>query len=142
MLRYINSKNFYHPALTVTLLDTNQCSTSNGGCDQNCTDVIPGHECSCSSGYALNSNGQTCSGEHVNVTNYVYSLTLYLSFSDINECDDSNGGCQHNCVDSDGSYSCTCRNGYDLVNFTQCSGMSVSLSVCSLQRTLHNYRPS
>ena len=82
MLRYTNSQNFYYPGLTVTLLDTNQCSTSNGGCDQNCTDVIPGHECSCSSGYALNSNGQTCSGEYVNINNhFMYTHTSLFQIS-------------------------------------------------------------
>ena len=33
---------------------------------------------------------------------------------DINECDVYNGGCQHNCTNSDGSYSCSCNDGYTL----------------------------
>ena len=34
-----------------------------------------------------------------------------------------NGGCQHNCVNTDGSYYCFCNNGYDVMNKTQCVGM-------------------
>ena len=33
---------------------------------------------------------------------------------DINECDVHNGGCQHTCTNSDGSYSCSCNDGYTL----------------------------
>ena len=44
-------------------LDTNQCSNGNGGCAQNCTDHIPGFECSCREGYELDSDGLTCNGK-------------------------------------------------------------------------------
>ena len=33
---------------------------------------------------------------------------------DINECDRDNGGCQHKCVNTDGSYRCRCDKGYTL----------------------------
>ncbi|KAM9841679.1 bone morphogenetic protein 1-like [Aulostomus maculatus] len=35
-------------------------------------------------------------------------------FSDIDECSTENGGCQHECVNTFGSYSCQCRSGYML----------------------------
>ncbi|XP_035689566.1 collagen alpha-1(IV) chain-like [Branchiostoma floridae] len=35
-------------------------------------------------------------------------------FCDYNECDDNNGACLHNCVNTRGSYRCTCRPGYQL----------------------------
>ncbi|XP_078573549.1 uncharacterized protein LOC144860254 [Branchiostoma floridae x Branchiostoma japonicum] len=35
-------------------------------------------------------------------------------FCDYNECDDDNGGCLHNCVNTLGSYRCTCRAGYQV----------------------------
>ncbi|XP_026152689.1 bone morphogenetic protein 1-like [Mastacembelus armatus] len=35
-------------------------------------------------------------------------------FSDINECSKENGGCQHECVNTFGSYSCQCRSGFML----------------------------
>ena len=49
-------------SLNITL-DTNQCTTDNGGCDHTCTDFIPGHECSCDDGYVLGSDRKTCNGE-------------------------------------------------------------------------------
>ena len=61
---------------------------------------------------------------------------LHHSFTDINECDSNNGGCEHNCINSDGSYTCTCDNGYDVVNFTNCSGMS--LHSCYIHWDFHN----
>ena len=34
---------------------------------------------------------------------------LFLrSISDINECEILNGGCDHNCANSEGSYNCSC----------------------------------
>uniref|UniRef100_A0A671W259 Metalloendopeptidase n=1 Tax=Sparus aurata TaxID=8175 RepID=A0A671W259_SPAAU len=35
-------------------------------------------------------------------------------FSDIDECSKENGGCQHECVNTFGSYSCQCRSGFML----------------------------
>ena len=33
---------------------------------------------------------------------------------DINECSDDNGGCDHTCTNTVGSYSCGCNDGYEL----------------------------
>uniref|UniRef100_A0A8C6T2T2 Metalloendopeptidase n=1 Tax=Neogobius melanostomus TaxID=47308 RepID=A0A8C6T2T2_9GOBI len=35
-------------------------------------------------------------------------------FSDVDECSKENGGCQHECVNTFGSYSCQCRSGFVL----------------------------
>ena len=34
--------------------------------------------------------------------------------SDVNECTDDNGGCDHICTDTEGAYTCSCREGYEL----------------------------
>ena len=34
--------------------------------------------------------------------------------ADINECTEYNGGCQHNCTNTNSSYSCSCKDGYKL----------------------------
>ena len=33
---------------------------------------------------------------------------------DVNECLDNNGGCDHNCTNTIGSFVCSCQPGYDL----------------------------
>ena len=35
---------------------------------------------------------------------------------DIDECLTSNGGCDHNCLNFEGSYECSCRDGYSLTS--------------------------
>ena len=39
-----------------------------------------------------------------------YTYVNYVSKTDINECDDNNGGCEDSCVNTEGSYFCECRN--------------------------------
>ncbi|XP_048589810.1 signal peptide, CUB and EGF-like domain-containing protein 2 [Nematostella vectensis] len=87
------------------------CSNQNGGCSQRCIQhskyCIWGKcflsclndwmctkfvECDCNKGYKLNEDKKTC--------------------SDINECQVYNGGCDHNCTNSIGSYDCSCRKGF------------------------------
>lgn len=41
-------------------------------------------------------------------------LTLPFFFPDVNECSPSNGGCGGACVNTDGSYTCSCDAGYVL----------------------------
>ena len=44
--------------------------------------------------------------------------------TDIDECDISNGGCQHNCTNTIGSFVCSCNDGYNLTeNGLNCTGM-------------------
>ena len=33
---------------------------------------------------------------------------------DINECEDDNGGCSHNCTNTEGNFECSCGDGYKL----------------------------
>ena len=54
-------------------------------------------------------------------------ITLPTQFSlvtaDINECDTNNGGCDHNCTNSVGSYMCSCTEGFFLDgNMHSCLG--------------------
>ena len=53
----------------------------------------------------------------------VFMLYIPIYFhADINECNRGNGGCSHGCVDTQGSYQCTCPNGYRLHNGRSCRG--------------------
>ena len=47
----------------------------------------------------------------------ILCLTLVMSlcyFTDINECLTNNAGCSDICVNTDGSYQCTCGSGFEL----------------------------
>ena len=47
----------------------------------------------------------------------------YMFNSDIAECDEDDGGCEQICTNTEGSYECSCRNGYVLDgNGLNCSG--------------------
>ena len=52
-------------------------------------------------------------------------MCIYI-YIDINECEtDHNGGCDHICTNTNGSYYCTCQNGYDLMkDNSSCAGMN------------------
>ena len=53
-------------------------------------------------------------------------LVVIYYTSDVNECTDNNGGCEHSCVNNEGSYSCSCKSGYSLnSNGKNCSGKNM-----------------
>ena len=43
--------------------DINECSTSNGGCADTCTNTAGSYYCTCDTGYSLASNNHGCDGE-------------------------------------------------------------------------------
>ena len=45
-----------------------------------------------------------------------------LVFIDIDECLSLNGGCSHFCTNTEGSFFCSCREGFSLVANNQCEG--------------------
>ena len=45
---------------------------------------------------------------------YLYKNTCGLFSSDVDECSVDNGGCSHLCVNTEQSYKCKCRDGYQL----------------------------
>ena len=54
-------------------------------------------------------------GQNEKIPFFGYKSNLVLNTSlDINECDNKNGGCKHNCHNNIGSYRCSCRKGYAL----------------------------
>ena len=44
-------------------IDVDECSTSNSGCVQICTNTVGSYICSCYRGYVLGSDGHTCNGK-------------------------------------------------------------------------------
>ena len=54
---------------------------------------------------------------------YCYRWLCSLFFLDVNECEIGNGGCEGSCENIDGSYYCTCPDGFGLgPNGHECDG--------------------
>ena len=64
---------------------------------------------------------------------------LFYSGPDINECTENIDNCTHGCIDTEGSYYCTCPNGYELrKDNTTCVGESISHSFKQAQNDKMN----
>jgi len=48
-----------------TIVDINECSSHNGGCNHRCTNSHGSFKCSCNKGYSLQSNKKTCVGKYI-----------------------------------------------------------------------------
>ena len=55
----INSFNFFFHT------DVNECLSINGNCSQICTNTLGSYYCSCTAGYMLNADNQTCVGKKI-----------------------------------------------------------------------------
>lgn len=42
--------------------------------------------------------------------------------TDVNECLFDNGGCDHDCTNTNGSFQCSCSTGYNLCSNAYCIG--------------------
>ena len=74
----------------------------------------------------------------VYVQRYVLVQSIFCS-TDINECQNLNGGCEQECVDSEGSYSCQCYMGYTNMegNRFHCEGKLYLLKISQFEFSTH-----
>ena len=68
-----------------------------------------------------------------------YSISISLILLDINECLNKSHACDvsANCTNNDGSYNCTCKEGYT-GDGQSCQGMSDQTQLASYKATLNN----
>ncbi|KAH9523894.1 hypothetical protein Btru_047340 [Bulinus truncatus] len=120
-----------------TCVDINECEERTSTCQQKCINNNGNYTCSCYSDYTLDSNGQTCTLDpHKQSSCYSCQQICQITGSsqvncscrigyevdpkdptncrDIDECQSGNQPCSHICVNSLGSYACSCHTGYKL----------------------------
>ena len=52
---------------------------------------------------------------------------MKCDIADRDECSDGSSGCEQLCSNTDGSFNCSCRDGYSLFNEKFCTGNSICL---------------
>lgn len=72
------------------ILDKDECQEENGGCEQDCVNLIGGYICKCRTGFILHDDKHQCiEGSYL----LYYLLSFYIKFSQI-----WNGCCKANTV--------------------------------------------
>ena len=116
--------------------DIDECSADSSPCDENadCTNSDGSYRCTCKQGFT--GNGAVCEGmiqysffyrRDWNGQKIAYdsfpSFRFLFHHSDIDECSADSNPCDENadCTNSDGSYTCNCKQGFK-GNGTVCEG--------------------
>ncbi|XP_068046771.1 signal peptide, CUB and EGF-like domain-containing protein 1 isoform X5 [Anomalospiza imberbis] len=139
-------------------LDVDECLDNNGGCQQICVNTMGSYECQCKEGFFLSDNQHTCihrSIEGMNCMNKDHGCAhicretpkggvacecrpgfeLAKNQKDckyIDECLVNNGGCDHFCRNTVGSFECSCQKGYKLLTDER---TCQDIDECSFERT-------
>ena len=79
-----------------------------------CIELQGSFSCSCYSGYELQEDNANCAGSY-NQINYL-TVMWYILHLDIDECARGLAGCSDNCINTPGSFTCTCMDGFELVS--------------------------
>ena len=96
--------------------------TIGSNCVQGCAVVGGVERCYCLSGYQSDIDDITCLGICI-CLNKQFIDWLPIN-TDIDEC--STNPCDHTCTNTDGSFTCSCNNGYELdENGRSCNGMYI-----------------
>ena len=103
----------------------NDCTVNPDACEHICHTHNDSYYCTCYSGYRLASNGRTCDGESVTEIVTMFSAPP----TEIDECSEGLSNCNMHCVNTIGSYYCTCFIGFQLMsNNHTCEGKLVLLT--------------
>ena len=55
---------------------------------------------------------------------------IIINITDIDECSEKTSGCEQSCKNTDGSFTCSCLEGYSLNDDNRTCNMSKSLDIC------------
>jgi len=98
--------------------DINECMENTDNCTelQMCQNTAGSFICPCIAGYRPSSSAiLLCEGKHLSpFINYKVFKFVSLLSTDINECDEFIDDCAQMCINNDGSFSCSCRPGFEL----------------------------
>ena len=122
-----------------SLSDINECTKGTENCTDGCVNTEGSYYCTCPGGYGLKSDNNTCVGELMSkylFTTLEFRITklcipkelllqklFQITLLDIDECTKDMDNCTDGCVNTEGSYYCTCPGGYELTgNNRTCVG--------------------
>ncbi|XP_038663443.1 kielin/chordin-like protein isoform X9 [Scyliorhinus canicula] len=107
--------------------DNNECATSGDGhCAHNCINTAGSYYCTCHPGYRLHFDRHSCisDGACQSCQSKCFPgfslLPNGVDCTDIDEC--LSGLCSHHCVNTEGSFYCTCPEGFHLNMNNTCTG--------------------
>ena len=104
-------------------------------CTHGCVNTEGSYFCTCPAGYELREDNNTCSGELMATcvgvdkimcilltlylkkswnSHHFFSISIHYSQPDLDECTKGTQDCTDGCVNTEGSYYCTCPGGYEL----------------------------
>ena len=108
---------------SAVISDIDECTVGHL-CDHTCNNTEGSYRCGCRSGYMLMLDGMMCRGKN----KHCYKCTQYNTIiSDINECVDDPGICGDICINTMGSYNCSCSIiGEVLTDDGNCTGKYVT----------------
>ena len=116
-------------------LDIDECTTGDHNCKSNeCCINRPGRfTCRCIHGFK---SVNTCEGIMYISRSYIASYLHTLLCIDINECNERSG-CDQLCTNTNGSYYCSCNEGYRLMNDGKsCKGM---YDIACIDKYMHTF---
>ena len=132
----LSTHNFCHiySWLYYSMADINECETT--ACSHGCNNTVGSYYCFCPAGYRLASDNHTCNGESWLMplasnwlVDYMFGHATW-QLIDIDECSEGSDSCAQLCINTVGSYTCSCTAGYILVG-QSCVGEGVN-SICVL----------
>ena len=94
--------------------DIDECIEGIENCDHNCHNTIGAYSCSCRDGYQLEADGHCKGKQFHHGTKAVLNVCCDFTVAE-DPCAEGKHQCAQNChVGGDGSYTCSCKDGYTL----------------------------